>query len=359
MSFLSVNFAIFLAFGLLVFHLTGARWRPHVLLALSYAFYFSWGLVHTLLLAVVTTGVYATAMWIEGCRSERRKRALVAVAAMSLVVLLFAFKAGQLLSAKFTNGASLEGLGATMLLVMPLGLSYYVFRMIGYLLDVYWEQLPAQHNFVSFALYGSFFPQIVSGPIQRAEDFFDQLPKLNKPTTSDFVVGLRRILLGLVKKVIIADQLAVVAAAAHANPSGFSSLELLFAAYCFAFQLYADFSGITDIAIGIGLLFGVKGPENFNLPFFSENIQIFWRRWHMSLTSWLTDYLFMPLRMSLRQLGTAGLCLAIFFNMVAVGLWHGLGLNTLAFGIINGLYMIVSVLTLKHRNEFFQTRPNL
>jgi D-alanyl-lipoteichoic acid acyltransferase DltB (MBOAT superfamily) len=158
---------------------------------------------------------------------------------------------------------------------------------------------------------------------------------------------------------VIADRLAPLVANVHASPSGFSSLELLVGAYSYSIQLYADFSGITDIAIGIGQLFGVKGPENFDLPYFSANIQAFWRRWHMSLTNWLKDYLFMPLATSLRNLGKVGLCLAIFINMVAIGLWHGLTWTYLAFGIINGGFMIVSVLTFKARNTYFKDRPGL
>jgi alginate O-acetyltransferase complex protein AlgI len=357
MSFISFNFAFFLAAGLLVFHLSRPGWRPTILLVLSFAFYATWGLVHTLLLAAVTTAVYVTAIWIEGRRTEQGKRAVAALGVMILLILLFAFKAAGWIFEEFGSGSHQGSPYPAALLIAPLGLSYYLFKMIGYLLNVYWEELPAQRNFVSLALYGSFFPQIVSGPIQRPADFFNQLDKVRNPDPGEFVVGLRRILFGLLKKMVIADRLGVVVASVHANPSGFSSLELLFGAYCYSLQLYTDFSAITDVAIGIGQLFGVKGPENFALPFFSPNIQAFWRRWHMSLTSWLTDYLFMPLRMSLRRLGTTGLCLAIFINMVAVGLWHGFGWAFAAFGVINGIYMVVSVLTLKRRNTFFQHYP--
>ncbi|HEY3857404.1 MAG TPA: MBOAT family O-acyltransferase [Verrucomicrobiae bacterium] len=226
-------------------------------------------------------------------------------------------------------------------------------------MDVYWETLPAQNNFVTLALYGAFFPQIVSGPVQRAGDFFGQIGKLQNPDPGEFAAGLRRILFGLFKKIVIADYLAAPVASVHADPSRFSSLELLFGAYCFAIELYADFSGITDIAIGIGQLFGIKGPENFDLPYYSPNIQMFWRRWHMSLTSWLTDYLFTPLRMSLRTLGSAGLYLAVVLNFIAIGLWHGLTWVFFFFGLLNGIYMVVSVMTLKQRNRFFQARPAL
>jgi hypothetical protein len=359
MSFLSFNFAIFLGVALLIFHFAPARWRPALLLGLSWAFYLSWSLVYALLLAAVSAGVYATALWMEGRRAERGKRAWMVLGVMTLLVLLFAFKsAGWFLSEFFPRAGGLGSNGAA-LVVVPLGLSYYVFKMVGYLLDVYWEKLPAQRNFVSVALYGAFFPQIVSGPIQRARSFFDQIEKIKTPDAADFVTGLRRILFGLVKKIVIADRLAVLVGNVHGNPSGYSPLELLAGAYCFSIQLYADFSGITDIAIGTGLLFGMRGPENFDLPYYSSNIQLFWRRWHISLTTWLTDYLFTPLRMSLRNLGTAGLCLAIFINMIAIGLWHGLAWTYLAFGIVNGIYMAISALTLKRRNLFFQNQPAL
>jgi hypothetical protein len=359
MSFLSFNFAIFLGLALLIFYFTPARWKPVLLLVLSYVFYFTWSIVDTLLLAAVTVGVYATARWIAARKTERGKHALMAVSVMTLLVLLFGFKAAGLIVKEFFAHDRGSGPNGAVLVLVPLGLSYYIFKTVGYLLDVYWEMIPVQRNFVSLALYVSFFPQIVSGPIQRAQNFLNQVDKIKHPDAGEFVVGLRRILFGLFKKIVIADRLAVLVANVHGNPAGYSSLELLVGAYCYSIQLYTDFSGITDIAIGIGQLFGVKGPENFNLPYYAINIQEFWRRWHMSLTTWLTDYLFMPLRMSLRSLGTSGLCLAIFINMVAIGLWHGLAATFLAFGIINGIFMTVSVLTLKQRNRFFQKRPGL
>lgn len=360
MSFLSFSFAIFLGGALLLFHLAPARWRPGLLLGFSYAFYLTWSVWHTLLLGAVTAGVYATALWIEGQRSERGKRTVAALGVISLLVLMFAFKAAGWFIHQFHLQSGSQGAtGAALVVLVPLGLSYYVFKTIGYLLDVYWEVMPAQRNFVSVALYGAFFPQIVSGPIQRAESFFQQIDRIKAPDANEFIIGLRRILFGLAKKILIADNLGTLVGNVHANPSGFSPLELLAGAYCYAIQLYTDFSGITDIAIGVGLLFGVKGPENFDLPFLAPNIQLYWRRWHMSLTTWLTDYLFTPLRMSLRNWGTAGLWLAILINLTAIGLWHGLAWTFLAFGIIHGIYMIGSVQTLKQRNRFFQKRPGL
>jgi len=349
MPFLSAAFTLSLPAALLVFYGTPAPRRPTALLILSALFYIAWGVEPFLLLCAVTAAAYGAARLIERVEPERRKLRLTYLSVAALVLVLAFFKCARL-------SPRLDG---ALTALVPLGLSYYAFRIIGYLLDVYWEKIPAQRDFVSFALYVAFFPQIVSGPIQRAGDFFSQLPALGKPDATQFVAGLRRILMGLCRKILVADQLAVVVAALHAHPSAFSPVELLLGAYCYSFQLYMDFSGFTDLAIGIGLLFGIRGPENFNQPFLAPNIREFWRRWHMSLTSWLTDYLFFPLRMSLRRLGTAGLILAIFINMIAIGLWHGVAWTYLEFGILNGVFVIVSALTLKPRDGFFGARPRL
>jgi D-alanyl-lipoteichoic acid acyltransferase DltB (MBOAT superfamily) len=352
MSFISPEFGTLLALGLAAFYLSPPRLRAGVLLVFSYVYYATWSVPATLLLFAVTTTIYLIALRTERQPEGRLKLPITASGVMALLLLLVVFKCGPWLSGVLR-------LSPGMALIAPLGLSYYLFKAIGYLLDVYWEKIVPQRSFALLALYVSFFPQMVSGPIQRPNDFFRQLANLRRPDPEDFVAGLRRILWGLMKKVLLADRLAEVVTRTHANPSGFAPPELIFGAYCYAIELYADFSGLTDIAIGIGLLFGVRGPENFNLPYFAGNIQNFWRRWHMSLTSWLTDYLFLPLRMSLRRLGVWGLSMAILVNMVAVGLWHGPKWTFLAFGIINGLFMIISVLTLKRRTRFSVAIPGL
>jgi D-alanyl-lipoteichoic acid acyltransferase DltB (MBOAT superfamily) len=356
MSFLSLEFAAFLALGALVFQLARGPWRRLVLLLLSYAFYLTWNPRQAVLLLGITAAVYYTARSLEKISSARGRLGFILPAVAGLLLVLVFFKCAGLFARYFPARRGGDALAD---IVAPIGLSYYLFKLMGYLLDVYWEKIPVQRNFVSMALYPAFFPQILSGPIQRAGDFFTQLEKIGNPRSEDIVTGLRRILFGMFKKVVVADHLSAMVDAVHANPAGYSPLELLFGGYCFAFQIYSDFSGVTDIAIGIGLLFGIKGPENFNMPFFARNIQEFWRRWHISLTCWLTDYLFMPLRFSLRRFGTAGLSAAIFVTMVAVGIWHGPRMTYAVFGALNGFYMVVSALTLKKRNDYFQKRPLL
>jgi D-alanyl-lipoteichoic acid acyltransferase DltB (MBOAT superfamily) len=359
MSFLSLPFVLFVAVTMGAFQLSPARFRAHVLLGASYLFYATRSPSYAVLLFVVTLVVYWAALAIERGPTERAKLRLIGISVAALVFLLAGFKLASALwpwsSANVDGGNE----SAALRVLIPLGLSYYLFKLIGYLLDVYWENLPVQRSFVSLALYASFFPQIVSGPIQRAGDFFEQAGHYDELDPAVVARGLRRILFGLFKKMAIADRLAVLVDAVHASPSSYSSLELLLAAYLFALQLYADFSGVTDIAIGLGQLFGVTGPENFDLPFFSRNLQEYWRRWHISLTSWLADYLFTPLRMALRDLGQLGLALAILVNMVAIGVWHGAAWTYAAFGLLHGVLLVASVLTLKKRDAFFRTHPRL
>lgn len=349
MSFLSPEFALFLALGCALFHGLPASARAPLLLVLSYAFYASWVPAHALLLFGLTLATQGAARAIDVAAAERHKFRLTVLAVTALLTLLALFKWHPVLIAESSGGATAW--------IVPLGLSYFLFKMLGYVLDVYWGKVERRRDFVSVALYFSFFPQIVSGPIQRADDFFGQLPNLARSEPSEITAGLRRILLGLVKKVVIADRLGLLVAAVHGDIPGASAAELLLAAYCFTLQLYMDFSGITDLAVGVGQLFGVKGPENFSLPFLAPNIQEFWRRWHISLTSWLSDYLFLPLRMALRRLGTAGLAAAIFLTMLAVGVWHGSSATFAVFGAVNGLFMVVSVLTFKRRQAFLQAHP--
>jgi D-alanyl-lipoteichoic acid acyltransferase DltB (MBOAT superfamily) len=356
MSLLSPSFAIFTLATLLAFQLAPA-WRQHVLLTASCLFYLSWNPAHALLLLALVVLTHRTALAVGRRASERGKLAVTSLGVAALLVVLAAFKCSEALVAGLRAGTDTPGLDTALQLIAPLGLSYYLFKLIGYLLDVYWDRLTPERSFASLALHASFFPQIVSGPIQRAGDFFGQLARLASPDAADVAAGLRRILFGVFKKVAIADRLAVVVAAAHADPSRLSSLELLIGAYAYALQLYADFSGLTDVALGLGRLFGIRGPENFDLPFLSRNLQEYWRRWHMSLTSWLTDYLFTPLRMSVRRLGDFGLALAIFVNMVAVGVWHGAAWTYAAFGALHGLLLVASALTLKRRDAFFRRHP--
>lgn len=347
MAFLSVDFFLVLPLAVLLYHATPLKWRPSCLLGLSYLFYATWSLPYALLLLVVSVIVQRLGLKIEAASEDSAQKRYLAVGVVALGLLLFAFKYAPSLSGRLSS------------LVVPLGVSYYTFKLISYLVDVYWEKIPAERDMVAFLLYPVFFPQIVSGPIQRARDFLPQVKAAEAVDPSFMASGLRWILFGLFKKFVIADRLALFVNRIFDDPHSYGSVALLLAIYAFAIQLYADFSGLTDFAIGISRLFGIDSPQNFAAPFYAPNIQEFWRRWHITLTSWLTDYVFTPLRLAFRNRGDAGLALAISVNMVAIGAWHGAQWTFVVFGVVNALYMVLSAFTLKPRNRFFKRHPTL
>jgi D-alanyl-lipoteichoic acid acyltransferase DltB (MBOAT superfamily) len=225
--------------------------------------------------------------------------------------------------------------------LVPLGISFFTFKTISYLLDVYQERIEPTRNIMDFANYVFFFPTIVSGPIDRSRNFIPQLNKLRVFEHEKASDALRQILWGLFKKTVIADSAAELTNMVfNGNPSGQQASTLVMVAILYTFELYADFSGYSDMAIGIARLMGFNVAKNFDYPFFSDNIAEFWRKWHISLTSWLTDYVFTPLNLAFRDLGKWGIFLAIFINFSLIGIWHGANWTYLVFGIMHAFYYI-------------------
>lgn len=335
MSFTSPLFCVALVPAVTVFYLLPGRWRAIYLLALSYIFYALSSRIYLVLLIVASATVYALGIAIAKSSSERAKQAYMAAGVAAIVAVIVAFK----------------GAGAWRGLLLPLGVSYYSFKLISYLIEVYWDDEAVERDPVVFFLFPAFFPQIVSGPIQRPEPFFTQMRDImGRTIDADQVeAGFRFILGGLMLKMLIGDRLAGFIDIVDKSHADYSYWVMLTAVACYTLQLFADFAGYTNIALGIGKLFGVEGPPNFIAPFAAVNIQEMWRRWHMSLTLWLTDYLFTPLSMSLRDYGQGGLIGAICLNMIIIGLWHGFTLNYLIFGILHAIFLSVTVLILGER----------
>lgn len=328
------------------------RWAPAYLLLASYGFYATWRPGYLVILVGVSALVYAMGLWIGRTESEDPRRRLLVASLVVLLAVLALFKYPEWLGALIPSGGFFESI------IAPLGISYYLFKAISYLVDVHWDSLPPERDPVRVALYLAFFPQILSGPIQRAPDFMAQTrgPDFCRPDAALIEKALGLCILGFFEKLVLADRIAPLVAACDA-PAGAPPLMALVADYGYTMQLFTDFSGLTHIALGLGLLFGVTGPANFNRPFAADNIQDFWRRWHMSLTSWLGDYVFLPLRMSLRGCGTLGLCLSLVLNMVLIGLWHGGSATYLAFGLIHGAFLVGSALTLARRDRLIKRHP--
>lgn len=233
----------------------------------------------------------------------------------------------------------------TLQIIFPLGISFYTFRLVSYLIEVYREKIEPTRDFVAFAAYVAFFPTLFAGPIDRPNVF---IPQLQSPRVFQYdmaVDGTRQILWGIFKKMVIADNMVFFLSNVWGDVAAQNAPTLLLAALVSPLQLYADFSGYSDMAIGVGKLLGIRVAINFRYPFFARNVAEYWRRWHISLTTWVTDYVFMPLNVRFRGWGSVGLILAIIINMVVIGVWHGANWTYALFGLYHGLLFVPLVLT--------------
>jgi D-alanyl-lipoteichoic acid acyltransferase DltB (MBOAT superfamily) len=339
---------LFNSFGYLVFFLpaiVAAFWlcpqrlRPALLLIASYGFYMSWKPIYGLLIFGLSLGNYILGLVI-GRSKHHRKWWLTAAIALNLLT-LGVFKYAYFARNTANSIASLfhfQVPDIAMQIILPLGISFFVFEFIHYVCDVYEGSKPIS-SFFDLALFASFFPTQIAGPIKRYQDFIPQLYKKSVFNFATFQQGISLILFGLFKKVVFADNLAPVAQAAFEHPQLLSSVDLWLAVYAFAFQIYFDFSGYTDIARGSALLFGYKVPINFNLPYLASSISDFWRRWHISLSTWLRDYLFIPLG------GSRGSRMVtyrnLFITMALGGLWHGAAAHFVMWGCYQGVMLIL------------------
>jgi D-alanyl-lipoteichoic acid acyltransferase DltB (MBOAT superfamily) len=339
-QFTSLAGLVFVAVAALVCRIAPVPHKPTVILIASYVLYCTWDPGMALALLAATTICFAAAWQIDRTRSSGGGGLLGATAG-ALVLYICFFKIQGLIG----SGSSIA---------VPLGVSYYTFRLISYVVDVYWGKIPAERNAIRFAAYVAFFPHLVAGPIQRAEEFLPQVRPERTDWRPQIWRGATRILLGLFKKLAVADPVSLLVAYGFAHAGEGSSLPSVLALYLFPLQLYMDFSALTDIAIGVGLLLGIESPENFDRPFMAPNISEFWRRWHMSLTGWLRDYVFTPLRMGLRNWGNVGLVASVTINMLLIALWHGFRTSFLVFGLIHSAYLIVDVLSAPYRKRYYK-----
>ncbi len=238
------------------------------------------------------------------------------------------------------NGIGFQVNFGTFAIILPLGISFFTFRLISYIVEINRGKIDATSNFITFATYISFFPTIMSGPIDKPNGFIPQLEKKRSFDYALAVDGTLQIIWGMFKKMVIADQLAHFINPVWNDISQHSGITLIFTAILYSIQMYTDFSGYSDMAIGVSKIMGFRIAKNFNYPFFSRNVAEYWRNWHMSLTSWLTDYIFMPLNVKMRNFGKIGLIFAIMINMLVVGLWHGSNWTFALFGLYHGVLFI-------------------
>jgi len=345
MSFNSLSFLIFLPIVVLLYWVLPQRFRWIMLLIASYVFYLSWN-VWLIFLIVFTTAIsYIAGILLEKYESKKIKKLLLILTLVCCLGTLFFFKYFVFsvnLVIDFVNlcGGNLADFSFS--LILPVGISFYTFQTLSYVIDVYRGSIKAERHLGFYALYVVYFPQLVAGPIERPENLLPQLKEEHKLDTGDICTGLRIAAVGFFKKVVIADGLAAFVNAVYNNAAEASGVTVLVATVLFAIQIYCDFSGYTDIAIGVARLMGVKLRDNFNQPYLATSIKDFWRRWHMSLTSWFTDYVYIPLGGSRCKLWRWALNVMIVFLLS--GLWHGASLTFVVWGALHGVYQIIGKL---------------
>ncbi len=341
MLFNSLQYLVFLPTVFLLFWLVPHKWRVPLLLVASYVFYMSWRPVYGLLIFGLTLANYLITPRVAAASTEKAKKwwlaLVVAVNLVTLGIFKYAYFTFDCMKSTF-NLFGMHFQQPHLHIILPLGISFFVFEFIHYAVEVY-RGKPVVKNFLDFALFASFFPTQIAGPIKRYQDFIPQLDIPAKFKWQYLDEGMQLILMGLSKKVLLADNLALVVQAGFSHPEKFTGVDLWLIAYAFAFQIFFDFAGYTDIARGSAMLFGYKVPINFNLPYLAANVADFWRRWHISLSTWLRDYLYIPLGGS--RCGKWLNYRNLFITMALGGLWHGAAMHYLLWGVYQGVLLII------------------
>ncbi len=320
------------------------RWRIYLLLIANYIFYLSFNPRYIIFILTTTIVSYSSAYIMNFTQSEKVKKCALVFALVVELILL-----GM---TKYWNPI-MESTGwlSPIKILIPLGISFYTFQTIGYLFDVYRENLKAELSFPKYAMFLSFFPHLLAGPIEPAQHFLPQLSETMKFEYKRLAFAILLILVGLFKKLVIADRLGPVVNLVFDAPKDHHGLAIVMATILARYQIYCDFSGYTDIALGSAMMFGYKLTLNFNRPFFAKSISEYWRRWHISLSQWIRDYVFYPLLSTpFSILGANGLVLLTFFIL---GLWHGGTINFLFYGLTQGILIIIDSKTKSLRTRFY------
>ncbi|MFY0630811.1 MAG: MBOAT family protein [Flavobacteriaceae bacterium] len=355
MLFNSLDFAIFLPIVFLLYwwvFKNNLKRQNFFLLVVSYIFYGWWDYRFLGLIFFSTLVDYFLGIYLQKEKKQSKRKILLWTSILVNLGFLGFFKYFNFFIDNFVTAFSFFGkeIGFSSLnIILPIGISFYTFQTLSYTIDVYRNKLTPTKDFIAFGAFVSFFPQLVAGPIERASNLLPQFYEKRIKTNSKIADGLRQILWGLFKKVVIADNCAEIANQIFNNSQDYSGSTLFLGAFFFTFQIYGDFSGYSDIAIGTAKLFGFKLKKNFALPYFSRDIAEFWRRWHISLSTWFRDYLYIPLGGSK---GTTFKKLRnIFIIFLVSGFWHGANWTFVFWGFLNALYFLpLMLLKLNRKN---------
>jgi D-alanyl-lipoteichoic acid acyltransferase DltB (MBOAT superfamily) len=355
MLFNSLNFAIFLPIVFILYWFVTAKnlkLQNILLLVSSYFFYACWDWRFLFLLIFSTVLDYYTGIKMTDSKNQTIKKFWFWLSVSVNLGFLGVFKYYNFFAASFADAIANFGLQVnpwTLKVILPVGISFYTFHGLSYVIDIYKDRIKAEKNFIDYSVFVSFFPLLVAGPIERATHLLPQIQKKRVFNYANVVDGLKQILWGLFKKVVIADQCAEIANMIFNNSANYSGSTLALGAIFFAFQIYGDFSGYSDIALGTARLFGIDLLRNFAFPYFSRDIAEFWRRWHISLSTWFRDYLYIPLGGS-----KGGMWCKIrntFIIFLVSGFWHGANWTFIIWGLLNALFIMPSIIFNTNRNN--------
>ena len=354
MLFNSFDFAIFLPIVFTLYWLSrkSVKLQNLVIVISSYVFYGWWDWRYLFLFILSITTAYITGRWMDTVEDRRQRLWIL----LSCIILNFGilgyYKYANFFVANFVDVVRFFGMSLSvdrLNVILPVGISFYTFQAMGYTIDVYRRDLKAAHNYIEFTAFISFFPQLVAGPIERAANLLPQFKTARHFNGVEASDGMRQILWGLFKKVVVADNAAVVVNAVFANVGAQSGSTLALGIVLFAFQIYGDFSGYSDMAVGVGKLFGITLMKNFATPYFSRDIAEFWRRWHISLSTWFRDYVYIP--MGGNRKGYARTVVNTMVLFLVSGLWHGANWTFVAWGAANALLFLPLVLRRQNRKH--------
>lgn len=340
MLFNSMDFLIFFPIVVLIYFLIPSRFKKIWLLAASYYFYMCWNVKYILLLIFSTLITYSAGLLME--KTDRHRKLIVAGSFLVNLSILAVFKYYGFFMDTISEIAGHLGFGIQIRefdLLLPVGISFYIFQALGYTMDVYRKEIAPERNVINYALFVSFFPQLVAGPIERSKNLLHQIREEHFFDAERVSYGLQMMLWGFFKKLVIADRAAILVDTVYGSYQIYAGWELIIATMLFAFQIYCDFSSYSDIAIGAASVLGFELMTNFKQPYFSQNVTEFWHRWHISLSTWFRDYLYFPLG------GSRCSPIRHYFNLMVVfgvsGLWHGANWTYVIWGSLNGFYQVI------------------
>lgn len=342
MLFNSLPFAVFLLAAFILYHIVPVRFRWVFLLAASYAFYMNLHVAYGLLLLFSTVLTYLLALQLEKTPHRAKKGLCLLGGVLPLVVILLIFKLGAPVTRRLNaliDAGRLTLQPLTLKILLPAGVSFYFFQSMGYLIDVYKGKIRAERHFGYYALFVSFFPQLLAGPIGRADALLPQLKRERRFDYKEVTYGLKLMAWGYFKKLVVADVFAVTVNKVYDNVYSYVGLVFIVVTVMFAIEIYCDFSGYSDIAIGCAKLFGIELSPNFKSPYLSFSIKEFWSRWHISLSTWFRDYVYIPLGGN--RVPKWRNCLNLLITFLVSGFWHGSSLTYILWGAIHGILQII------------------